>query len=272
MGQLVDEQGNEVTAEDLEIGEYATDSESGEVFYMASPEEAAELGFTAEDEDLARADDEDLVGVGKAGLHGDWGTKDKVAGAAGKFARSRKAQAGAGGAAAGAAAYGLGRRQGASKSLGQTVLEELSKAFDDGDRDQVISKLADRIDASERRAMRAESIAKSLADQAEVRDYTALAAGYELPIDPTELGGILRDVSKVLSEEQLGNLDRILSASGVGFDELGYTGTSDTTVLDQISSLAHDAVSKNAGVTEAEAMVAILEANPAAYDDYCAGN
>lgn len=269
MGQLVDEQGNEVTAEDLEIGEYATDSESGEVFYMASPEEAAELGFTAEDEDLSRADDEDLVGVGKAGLNGVYAGADK---AAGKFARSRKAQAGAGGAAAGAAAYGLGRRQGASKSLGQTVLEELSKAFDDGDRDQVISKLADRIDASERRAMRAESIAKSLADQAEVRDYTALAAGYELPIDPTELGGILRDVSKVLSEEQLGNLDRILSASGVGFDELGYTGTSDTTVLDQISSLAHDAVSKNAGVTEAEAMVAILEANPAAYDDYCAGN
>ena len=315
---LYDADGLEVDPEEIEFGETVTD-EAGNQFYMASPEEAAQLGY-GEAADMVSDDDggttydfddeydDELVGVGKAGSEltraarftaGRGGTRvagsmgpgrgtraragarnaaagarrrgGDALGAADTFgrsaARNRGVRIGAGAAGAGAVGYGAGR---VKKSLGDSVLEELSKALDSGSRNDVIAKMADIVDDARAEAAEATYIAKSLLEQQELSEYVDIAKSYDLPVDEVELGGILMQVSKTLNPQQLNTLDRVLSTAGASMTELGYNGYVESDVMSQVQALATDAVSKNNDFSVYQATTALFEANPDAYDEYLA--
>jgi hypothetical protein len=121
-------------------------------------------------------------------------------------------------------------------------------------------------------AAQAWQVAKSLEAEREFDGYVELAKNYNLPVDPVELAGVLAGASQVLSKRQLDTLDRILSAQGELYDELGYTGnTSASEVMDEVSAMAMQAVGK-ADMSHEQAVVALFESNPAAYDQYLVEN
>jgi hypothetical protein len=80
-------------------------------------------------------------------------------------------------------------------------------------------------------------------------------------------------VAEALTDEQLDILDQILSSvSDTLYDEVGFVGESDNnSVLDQVNAYSLELVGKS-DLTQSEAMVALLEANPAAYDAYLLEN
>lgn len=255
VAEYVDRDGNEVDPDELEFGDVVFDSETGQPFYFASPEELESLADAGgneqvdeleEDPENADEDERVLAGVGKARGRGRAPVR--------KSAQRRTARQPV--------------RKSAKRSSGQSILEELSKALDDGDRDQVISKLAEMVDDSNARAERAELIAKSVREEQEVAAYTQLADTYELPVDPEQLGGILSRVAKALPQADLDILDRVLSAASVGFDELGYNGSNEGDVMGQVMAVAGEAVGKNDGLTIEAATAAFFDANPALYDEY----
>lgn len=319
---LYDADGYEVDPGSLEIGDYAYD-EDGQEFYMASPEEAEELGYEVQDDfdefedefDDEDENDDELVGVGKAGtaversarfVAGSGGTKVRGsmgpgrgtrfragarnaassarsrASSAGSGARglgesamgnrrTRRAALGAGAAGAAGVGYASGRKVNKrQRSLGNQVLEELSKALNDGDRDEVVAKLGDMVADAQSDAATAWRVAKSLQNQQELADYVELAGQYDIPVDPNRFGQVLQRVSKALPDADLAILDRVLSAAGTDFSEVGYNGVAESDVMSQVQALAFDAVSKNDGYTPEQAVTALFEANPGAYDDYLA--
>jgi hypothetical protein len=156
-----------------------------------------------------------------------------------------------------------------AKSSGDYVLEELAKADSDEARDRII---ADVVDAAE--------IAKAAADEAwlaagterEARyeeAFVSKAAEYNLPVDPYDLGMILKSVADVLDDDQLELLDNLFDSVGdILYEEYGYEGGgSDTGVLDMVESYADEYVTK-ADVTDAQAITDVFEINPDAYDAY----
>lgn len=161
-------------------------------------------------------------------------------------------------------------------SLGQAVLGQLSKAMTDADRDEVISKALDvfetRTVAAEQRAENAERIAKRLANDAELDQYASIADSLGVPADSREMAGILQAVSGVLSKRQLDTFERVLTAAahGAQYDEIGFNGQGQSSdVMDQVTAAATAAISKSgASITTEQAMVAMFEANPDAYDAY----
>ena len=174
------------------------------------------------------------------------------------------------GASAGTAGNVHGRVR---KSLGESVLSDLSKALTDGDRDQVISKMANQLEDAQMTAQQAISKAEELAAQAEFGQYVEIAKSFELPVDPEDLGGILQEVSKVLSDEQLDVLERILhtAAAAIEYEELGSAGGSP--LMAYVGSEARELVGKSAGeISEAEATTALFSANDDAYLAYLSEN
>lgn len=157
-----------------------------------------------------------------------------------------------------------------NKSLGNTVLEELSKALNDGDRDEVVAKLGDMVSDAQRDARTAWQVAKSLQEQQELQDYVALAGQYDIPVDPNQFGQVLQRVSKALPDSDLQILDRVLSAAGTDFAEVGYNGVAESDVMSQVTAMAYEAVGKSDGYTPEQAITALFDANPGAYDEYLA--
>lgn len=185
--------------------------------------------------------------------------------------RTRRAALGAGAAGAAGVGYASGRKVNKrQRSLGNQVLEELSKALNDGDRDEVVAKLGDMVADAQSDAATAWRVAKSLQNQQELADYVELAGQYDIPVDPNRFGQVLQRVSKALPDADLAILDRVLSAAGTDFSEVGYNGVAESDVMSQVQALAFDAVSKNDGYTPEQAVTALFEANPGAYDDYLA--
>lgn len=171
---------------------------------------------------------------------------------------------------AGGVGYGSGRVR---KSAGQQVLEELSKAYTDRDRDQVIAKALDALEESDSRAVNAERIAKALEDRAELGEYVELAKSYQLPVDEQDFGSILHRISKNagLDDEELDFLDRVFHAAGEAvFLEKGAGGTGgESGVMDLVEAQAYELVGKAGGNVSAEqASVALFESNPDAYLEY----
>ena len=82
-------------------------------------------------------------------------------------------------------------------SFSQSVMEELSKAYSDRDRDQVIAKALGRVEELEAQQSQAMEIAKSERDLRLTREYISKAAEYNLPIAPDELGPVLYRMSGV---------------------------------------------------------------------------
>lgn len=317
---LYDADGYEVDPDLLEVGDFAYD-EDGQEFYMASPEEAEQLGVDVDDVDDEFEDefedDGELVGVGKArnpfggrsrsgsalehvpgggsssspggrrqggARYGAPGGRRERAGGAARSAAARGSRyvgaarragatrgrvgAAAGGIAAVSGGYAAGRR--VNKSLGNTVLEELSKALNDGDRDEVVAKLGDMVSDAQRDARTAWQVAKSLQEQQELQDYVALAGQYDIPVDPNQFGQVLQRVSKALPDSDLQILDRVLSAAGTDFAEVGYNGVAESDVMSQVTAMAYEAVGKSDGYTPEQAITALFDANPGAYDEYLA--
>jgi hypothetical protein len=275
-----DAEGNEVAEDKLEHGDVVF-SDSGE-----------EYVFVLDEEDVSEeSSEEELAGVGKAlgtlprdmsrGLKSGLGgftdplsNKSKVGRAAAKVGRNPKktAAAAAGGlGVAGGGAYMMGETK---KSLGAEVLEQLSKAVTEDQRNEIITKALDRVDELETAN---ENLSKSVEEMQEERiteAFIAKAAEYELPVDPVELGVILRKAATVLDESELDTLDTVLTAAGSSemFTELGYGGgASNSGVMDQVTGAAAELVGKAAGAISLEqAQTAMFDQNPDAYDAYLA--
>lgn len=178
--------------------------------------------------------------------------------------------------ATGLAGYGLGRRNrnaNFGKSAGDTVLEALSKAASDDDRDAIIAKAMDEVEVYKAQT---QEMAEALAYEQDLRltdEYISKAAEYNLPVSPAVLGPILKSIAEVLSDEELDVLDALFEAIGDAlYDEVGYVGDTDNqSVVDMVNGYADELVGKS-DMTHAEAAVAMYSAHPEAYEAYLAEN
>ena len=283
---VYDAGGDEVFEEELTHGDHVYDETGAEYVFVEDGEGVEEVSDEYEDED-----EDEAVGKSVFPLSG---AKVKAAGrlarssSAGKKARKfgsdvkREASnpinhlaAGlvGGGAAAGAGAGFVGGRKSVKKSLGTQVLEELSKALNDDDRNQVFAKAADQFDEISKRNDELEELVMGLYNDRDEAGYAELAKSYELPVDPDDIGGIMFRASQVLPEEDLEVLDRVFSSVGAiskaAMTEIGYGGGMESDVLSQIFAVAGEAVSKSeSSMSQEQAVTALFAANPDAYDEY----
>lgn len=269
-GQAID-----IDVDELEPGEHIFDVETGEEFVFEPDDEPA-------DEQSG-----ELAGVGKAnpfqvaragfnaGVRGSkapgMGQNSLLAGAA-HVGRNRY-RYGAGAAAAGGAAAGLAASRVGKADAGKTILEELSKAVNQGERDQIIAKALRRIEDVESQNI---ELAKALDEERDERmteAFIAKAAEYNLPVDAEVLGPILKAAATVLTDEQLDVLDTLFNAVGdVLYEEVGYVGdTSNGSVLDVLNGHVGELVGK-ADVSTEVAFTELMASNPSLYDAYLAEN
>lgn len=274
---IFDEQGQPVDHDELELGDVVYDAD-GQAYELT-------------DEDEHEYEDErELEEVGKAkGMFANAGQAAKRFsnrqqaglgfGRAGeKFknvnpgaVRNRRIATGAVGAAGvGAAGYGI------SKSYGEELREELSKALTDADRDDVISKAFDQIEYFAEAA----EIAKAAAEEERKirleKEYTEVAKSYDLPFDPEELGGVLMRMAEKMDYEDCEIIGKALSyaseATDYIYDEYGAIGGGDNSdVMSQVNAIVDETVSKSAGYGAEELTAEFFANNPGAYDDYLAG-
>lgn len=181
-----------------------------------------------------------------------------------------------GGAAAGGAGAEHERRKHFGKSLGDQVLEDLSKALTDDARDEVIAKAYDYFEDVAKANDRLTDMVEALMEDRELEGYSELAKGYDIPADPNELGGLMYRASQFLPDEDLATLDRLFTSHGEfakGYQqEIGYNGQGDgSDVIGLVYAAAGEAVGKSAGaITQEQAVTALFDANPAMYDEYLA--
>lgn len=279
--ELYDDQGNPVDPDDLEVGQHVfvldEDGVAHEMVYTENEDEGEPEGAFEEERELAGVGKAAAFGPARTGMSGmrdkaflRFGDSAKQAG--GHLKRNKNAYgAGAGGLALGYGAGSVGKRQ----SFGEQVLEQLSKAYGNDDRDEVISKVASQVEEVSKRNQVLEEALVQLIAEREHDDFTELAKSYDgLPIEEDDFAGVLQRIAKSASPEDLAVLDRVLfGASTVSkalYEELGYTGQGESDLLSQVYAMADGAVSKNAelGLTTEQAMTAIFTENPDAYDQY----
>ena len=177
----------------------------------------------------------------------------------------------------GAALGGVGAAEGVEhyrKSFSDEVLTNLSKALTDDDRDAVIAKAMSYVEDVANRNADLETAVADLLEQRELESYGTVAKGYgQLPVEEDELAGVLMRASQYLPDEDLAVLDRIFAGAGevtkAYFDEVGVAGYGENGVLEQVYGIANSAISKSAdGTSQEQAVTAIFDTNPAAYDEY----
>lgn len=158
------------------------------------------------------------------------------------------------------------------KSLGQQVREDLSKAFSEVERDDVISKAMDEISKADQRAYAAEMIAKSERDLRLTREYISKAADYGVAgVTPEELGPVMMRAAEALPYEDCVVLHKAFNSAGEAFAELGYTGGAEGgndpfAIVDQL--IGADVSKAADGVTRDAAIAKAFADNPHAYDEY----
>lgn len=260
MPGIFDPDGNAVDEDSLEHGDVVYDQDGNEYVFVEDDEDgtSAELqsGHNYEEEPV-------LVGKSLKGFMSlDRGAKAR----AGKeWARGNKKLLTATG-AAGTAGYAGGAS--VHKGLGESVYEALSKALNDGDRDEVISKIAQEVEVTKRENEELREYVAALISKSEDDEYIEIAKSYNLPIDPVRLGGILKSAAMTMDDEDLAELDRLLTAQSDLYEELGSNGSMATSaIMDQVEAMAMETVGKS-DVSTSQAVVALFEANPAAYDEY----
>jgi hypothetical protein len=208
------------------------------------------------------------AGRGTQLVRGAFGPNENRAfGAAAHVSRNRGKYAIGGGAGLVGAGYGV-----AQKSLGSEVYEELSKALTDSDRDAVISKAMDVVAQAREEAALANARVAELEARERMTEYVAKASQYDLPVDPEELAALLYEVNNSVSKSGQKLLGQILeqAASAGLYDEIGATGDYvDTQVMGMVSGFADQLVAKS-DLSREQAVVALFETNPAAYDQYIA--
>jgi len=266
MAGIYDTDGDPVDEESLEHGDVVYDEDGNEYVFV---EEGVEVEYD---------DSDQLVGAGvaKAGPLSWAATAATGSGAAarnaGKWLKKNKRPligGGLTGAAIGGGTVGL-----AKKSLGDDVLEQLSKAVTDFDKEEIIAKALNEVEIAKAETAELRKALEEAEDARITEAFISKAGEYNLPVAPSVLGPILKAVAEVLSDEQLDVLDALFTSIGdVLYDEIGYVGDTDNnSVIHQVDAFADELVGKSDNVSKAEAMVALFEANPAAYDAYIAEN
>jgi len=181
----------------------------------------------------------------------------------------------AGGGAAGAGGMYAYDKRNVKKSLGDVLIEELSKS-DQADRQlDMAGALGDEIEKAQQQAAAAIDYAEQLHEERALEAFVSKAAEYNLPVDAYVLGEILKSASQVLDREQLDVLDELFTAIGDDlYDELGAVGGGDNSdILAQVDAYADELVGKSqGGVSQAEASTMLFEANPEAYELYLQEN
>ena len=298
MTTIFTEAGEEITSLDqLELGAVVRDADGNELQYLpvndegqvldldgqvldVDPESVYEIETAEEDpepvSELAEVGKSKISGL-RAGVAALGGPKEVAVGqaknAAGWVGKNPKkaAAATAGGlGVAGGGAYLVGETK---KSLGTSVLEQLSKAVTDADRDAVIAKAMDEVEIAKAEAAQATEMLEIERDIRITDAYIAKAAEYNLPVEAGVLGPILKSVATVLTDEQLDVLDELLSSVGeVLYAERGISGgATNSGVLDEVYGMSAELVGKSAGAVSLEqATTAMFETNPGAYETYLA--
>jgi hypothetical protein len=264
----VDDEGSPTEEYEYDPAELEQYAEVGKGIVASGPlaEGGSRLGLTA------RTHGERARRAYRAGLKA---TDAATSNVGSHFGRRKLAYGVGGGAAAGGLGVGYGTGRGtASKSLGDQVLEQLSKAYSDDDRDKVIAKALDRVEDVSKRNEALEDALASLIEERSVEQFHAVAKSYDLPGAEEDIAGLLHRASQALPESDVAMLDRFFAAAGEiqksYFEEVGYTGGRESSVLDEIYSLAGEAMSKNTdlGMSSEQAVTAMFAANPDAYDAY----
>lgn len=219
-----------------------------------------------------RFDEELLATQMFAGRQGRRGARAAQAGGAraGRHVSDNRMIYGSG--AAGAAGGYGGSKVG--KSFGGQVLEELSKALNDDERDTVIAKAMDAVEDIAKRNDALENAVSQLLQDREYGDYFEIAKGYEVPVETDELAHVLHKAATVMDEDELGVLERVLAGATEitksYFEEVGFGGQIESDIMAQIAATADGVVHKSGdlGVTREQAIAALFENNPDAYDQY----
>lgn len=158
---------------------------------------------------------------------------------------------------------------GVGKSLSDSILEEFSKAVTEKDRETVIAKAMSEVSKAQAIAEQAMAYAEAEHDARMTDAFISKAAEYNLPVSPDVFGPILKSLAEALDEDELEVLDSIFNSVGDAlYNEIGYVGeSSNSSVLDQVNALASEFVGKSDS-SHAQALTAMFEANPSAYDAY----
>ena len=157
-------------------------------------------------------------------------------------------------------------------SFAASVMEELSKAFSDADRDKVIVKALGRIEEVEARNEEIAKAAQAERDLRLTREYISKAAEYNLPVAADELGPVLYRMAETMSYDDCSVIAKALETAGeIIFEERGYSGGGDNgDVYSQVEAHAYDTFGKAEDFNSIEAINKVFETNPEAYDEYLA--
>jgi hypothetical protein len=157
-------------------------------------------------------------------------------------------------------------------SFSASVMQELSKAVTDNDRDQVIAKALGRVEELEAAQYQAELIAKSERDLRLTREYISKAAEYNLPVAPDELGPVLYRMAETMSYDDCAVIAKCLETAGeILFEETGYQGGGDNAdIYSQVEAHAYDTFGKAENFDSVSAINTVFDQNPDAYDEYLA--
>lgn len=155
-------------------------------------------------------------------------------------------------------------------SFSASVMEELSKAFSDNDRDAVIAKALGRVEELEKAQQESAKIAKSERDLRLTREYISKAAEYNLPIPADQLGPVLYRMAETMSFEDCSVIAKALETAGeIIFEETGYTGGGDNAdIYSQVSQHAVEQFGKSDDYNAVSAINTVFDQNPDAYDEY----
>lgn len=166
-----------------------------------------------------------------------------------------------------------------SKSLAEELRTAISKSAADSATSALISKAADAVEAAVKQADEATTIAKAERNVRLTREFTEVAKSYNVPADPTELGGVLMRMAETMDNADCAVIHKALTSAGaIIFEEIGITGggTEDgSDPMEAAEQFATAAVSKAAGgstaVSKAAGVVEFYNQNPEAYEEYLAG-
>jgi hypothetical protein len=157
-------------------------------------------------------------------------------------------------------------------SFSASVMEELSKAFSDGDRDKVIAKALGRVEELESQFENVAKAAQAERDLRLTREYISKASEYNLPIAPDELGPVLYRMAETMSYDDCAVIAKALETAGeIIYEELGYQGGGDNAdIYSQVEAHAYDTFGKAEDYNPATAINKVFDQNPDAYDEYLA--
>jgi hypothetical protein len=151
-----------------------------------------------------------------------------------------------------------------------SVMEELSKAFTDEDRDQIIAKALGRVEELESAQNEAVQIAKAERDLRLEREYIAKADDYGLPVQSEELGPVMKRMAEELSYEDCAVIHKCLEAAGAAlFTVIGADGGgANSDVMEAVTAYSAEAFGKSADEIDEATVAKAFDMNPDAYDQY----